>query len=606
MPREQKKRGRRLQKKPYEVDEKQKEVFETGEDVVAEDESTAEQHEGYNAFYGLLDSSQIEYFNEAVTLLETNSFGSDEEKHQFYEALWNEVEGIELKVITDPTGSKVFERLLVLASEEQWISLYNKFSGKFFDLSMQRFASHCLETLLNTSRAFVIRELEINPHLVDLASFDDNASVISAVIGFYDEIKSNISQLAFHPFGSHVIRSLLFLVSGRELDIQTRGSSILSNKKSYGVKEKSGVTVTHYSSFVTPKIFERVIIESLETIVNGMTTEGARQLALEPIASPLLQVILLLEDGLMKRDLLNILFPNSEETIDFLTVSFLEKLLDSSIGSHFLEKLLQNCPLSLAEYLYTGFFVPRLNIISKAKGFAFSIKALVSRLNEKPEKEQLTQAILQYVNCLSSQDITLLSAAIASSLNDETLKSKVGDKVLSLIGNDSEDKILLELLDFKDTDSKNRLPLSLQDSLRLRSIFAENLISNLPTVSSVLVASFLANPPEIKIKLAEHSIFSHVVESILRLSNLSVPTRRKLLNDFFGHLTSLALGPGSSRIVDAFNLTSQGIKHYRDKIAQELLQNRETIQRNSYGRKVWKNWNMDLYVRARYQWAEKK
>ncbi|KAK9369788.1 armadillo-type protein [Lipomyces kononenkoae] len=608
MPREQKKRGRRLQKKPYEKSQPEVEEVEPVLEPVEEGEyyQDDENHPavGQQVFYGLLDSTQTEYFKEAEGLMTSNMFTSNEERDQFYEALWSEINGIELKVSTDPTGSKILERLLLAALTEKLLEIYKAYSTRFTELSTQRFSSHCLETLLNRSRTFVSSEVQRTPELLEVATTDtENAPVTAAVSDFFAEIRNDIPTIAFHPFGSHVLRSFLMLCAGKELPA-TSGSSVLSAKKSLGAQKGLDFSETpFYGRFQPPAVFKQFIDDILDTIVGGITLEQGRKMALDPVSSPVLQLLMELEDDLLRCDILSIIFPTRKGELDFISVSFLESLLSNPVGSHFLEKTLYFCPLSFAEYLYVSFFTPRLHIISKAKGFSFAVKALMQRLDTKSAAKFGTR-LLDDVTDLSLQNIVLLNTVLVALAEHGSLQIQVTERITDLCKD--KDNILLALLDipgFENISARQRS--SANDSLKQRSMLVEVLIKTIHQLSDAIIESFIAFPAETKVQFAENTIFSHVVEAILTRDNLAVPTRRKLLNDFMGHLGSLACSVGASRAVDACNTASSGLNHYRERIAQELLANRESIMRSLYGKKVWKNWNMDLYVRSPAQWKAK-
>lgn len=41
---------------------------------------------------------------------------------------------------------------------------------------------------------------------------------------------------------------------------------------------------------------------------------------------------------------------------------------------------------------------------------------------------------------------------------------------------------------------------------------------------------------------------------------------------------------------------------YKDRIASELLGDSHKVKESTYGRLVWKNWGMELFVRKKYDW----
>ena len=95
---------------------------------------------------------------------------------------------------------------------------------------------------------------------------------------------------------------------------------------------------------------------------------------------------------------------------------------------------------------------------------------------------------------------------------------------------------------------------------------------------------------------------SHVIESMFS-SKYPVPIRRKLLNHVLGSVSSLAKDPAGSHIIDACWDATQGIKYIREKIAREMADQEEDLRMDFFGKRVWKNWNMDGFVTGRFDWG---
>lgn len=80
--------------------------------------------------------------------------------------------------------------------------------------------------------------------------------------------------------------------------------------------------------------------------------------------------------------------------------------------------------------------------------------------------------------------------------------------------------------------------------------------------------------------------------------------RRKLITRFYGHMASLSLHPSASHVVDAISdSTQKGMAFIRERVAEELAENEVSLRVSVTGRKVWKNWRMDLYRRRRAEWV---
>ena len=150
MPNENKKRGRREEKKRKREDgeledeiskrQKSKEVegeidfvpFANGDGALeAEDrECIQDDRPGEMPFYGLLDDDEQEYFKSADSMLELNQFPSPEEREIFLANVYKEASGKELKLANSQSCSRLLERLIMLSTPEQLKVLFQKLSGQ--------------------------------------------------------------------------------------------------------------------------------------------------------------------------------------------------------------------------------------------------------------------------------------------------------------------------------------------------------------------------------------------------------------------------------------------------------------------------------------------
>lgn len=151
MPRENKKRGRRMERdskkrkhddedgqQPGESNKRRRSTDEaaTNEDFIPlqsiEDypkENTDEQSSD-RPFYGLLDDDEQEFFRHAGETLDDNSFSEPEDKQAFLTNVFKEADGKELKLANSQSCSRVFEKLLHQATPAQCKHVFGKFAGK--------------------------------------------------------------------------------------------------------------------------------------------------------------------------------------------------------------------------------------------------------------------------------------------------------------------------------------------------------------------------------------------------------------------------------------------------------------------------------------------
>lgn len=155
MPRENKKRGRRMGGKKRKHEDAEEDALRNegsskrrkSEGVVdgeEDDEAGAVNGDGAadaamepassaameKPFFGMLDEDEQEYFKRADGMLESNSFADDEERSLFLANVYKEADGKELKIAQSQSCSRLMERLIQLSSPQQLKVLFTKFAGK--------------------------------------------------------------------------------------------------------------------------------------------------------------------------------------------------------------------------------------------------------------------------------------------------------------------------------------------------------------------------------------------------------------------------------------------------------------------------------------------
>lgn len=155
MPKENKKRGRRMEgtKRKHEEEAEEDQTLaqdikrqkptedepnklEDGNDYVPLAEGDGEPMEGVyptldTPFFGMLDEEEQEYFKHADEMLEMNSFEDSEQRQLFLANVWREAEGKELKIANSQSCSRLMERLIQLSTPSQLKGLFQRFYGKY-------------------------------------------------------------------------------------------------------------------------------------------------------------------------------------------------------------------------------------------------------------------------------------------------------------------------------------------------------------------------------------------------------------------------------------------------------------------------------------------
>ena len=150
MPKENRKRGRRDERKKRKLDHQPEEELiqepkrhkpednddylpladGNGEEAYAPGAAEGQQPPGEIVFYCMLDEEEQEYFKRADEMLELNQFGDAEERDLFLANVYREADGKELKIANSQSCSRLMERLIQLSNTKQLKQLFQKFSGQ--------------------------------------------------------------------------------------------------------------------------------------------------------------------------------------------------------------------------------------------------------------------------------------------------------------------------------------------------------------------------------------------------------------------------------------------------------------------------------------------
>lgn len=288
-------------------------------------------------FFGIIDRQELEYFKQAERTLNANAFGSDEEKSGFIEGVVDEMTGKELKVVTSDICSKLVERVLLNGTDAHIRKLFNGFNKNFVSLSLHKYASHCLETLL-VRLAFMV-DREIDGGQLDMED-DIFISAESMVMYINDELRSRaLDLLAVHQYGSHVLRMLILVLSGSTIPSPKGKSSLRSNKSKFARKVTDiDLDNTYYdNAYQVPAAFRQARGELARDVASALDTNRARELSSNQISSPVIQLLLKSEtEGKRKKGK----EPRIGRTIfngDEREEAFVEFLVSEPVGSHFFE-----------------------------------------------------------------------------------------------------------------------------------------------------------------------------------------------------------------------------------------------------------------------------
>ncbi|KAI3402071.1 hypothetical protein diail_4045 [Diaporthe ilicicola] len=378
-------------------------------------------------FFGMLTDEEQEYFRSADEKLETNDFESDEDRGYFLQSLYTEAVGKELKLASSQSCSRLMERLILLSNTRQKKRLFEAFTEHFVSLVTHRFASHCCEKLFIQSAPVVTKELsgmaeEEQTEEGESEQTAAKASMEELFLFTLDELEVHLSYLLSDRFGSHALRVLLMVLSGRPLD-QVSTKSLLQSKRKEHISVQGGRTETdemNAQTRVVPESFTLATQKILEDTTSSMDSTALRVLATHPTGNPALQLLVDLDISLNgkdkeKRDQLLILklLPDAPESLSDNSTQasdFVNSMMYDPIGSRLLETIVTHAPAKIFKALNANFFSPRIHTYLRNDIACYpAIKAL-NRMGKDDVAESAQKMVPEIPKVVAAKRFNVLRA----------------------------------------------------------------------------------------------------------------------------------------------------------------------------------------------------
>ncbi|KAK0625315.1 armadillo-type protein [Bombardia bombarda] len=618
-------------------------------------------------FFGMLADQEQEYFRHADELLELNDFPTPEERDMFLQNVYREARGKELKLASSQSCSRLMERLILLSSTKQKKHLFDAFAGHFISMVTHMFAGHCCEKLFLQSAPVVTMELaglveeEVTVEGEEEEEEEEEdgeatkMSMEALFLATLDEFEGHLSYLLSDRYGSHALRALLAILSGRPLDKVATKSLLQSKKKEYITVEGAAARTSELSSQqrAVPESFNAAIKKIIADITESMDATALRVLATHPTGNPTLQLLLELEfqmaakakketkkkDG--KKDkfaekeaepevpepttLLEKLIPGAPATFsdeNSQASEFVNSMLYNPIGSRLLETLITHCPGKIFKGLQAHFFGPRIHSLLRNDIASYPAIQVLNRLS----KEDLADAIdksLEHMPVFVDKGRFNVIKTLFERCSVRGAADQIGPLLKSLTTVCGGDwKHVIPKLCFLNnptgkSDDKKKEKFD-QDA-------PKNMVA-LVSHGSQLVSALLAipGPPA---KAIQQSLLSLSPDQLLRMATGVAPTANILVkalatpshNPNFHKILVAALRPHAfalatsqqghnviNAIISAPSKGEDGVAvpfHLKQVYMAALEEHEAELRETWLGRNVWRTWRGDLWKNRRYEWV---
>lgn len=599
-------------------------------------------------FFGMLTDEEQEFFRSADEQIENGEFESDEDREYMLEAIYKQAEGKELKLASSQSCSRLMERLILLSNTRQKKKLFEAFAGHFVSLITHRFASHCCEKLFIQSAPVVSRELSGIDEEEPKAPLDGEeapapqASMEELFLLTLDELEEHLSYLLSDKFGSHTLRVLLVVLSGRPLE-QVSTKSLLQSKRKENISvlgASADMAEMNSQNRVVPEGFTLAVQKILEDTTASMDPTALRVLATHPTGNPTLQLLVELDISLngkdkAKKDQLLILklLPGAPDTLNddsSAASGFVNSMLYDPVGSRLLETIITHAPAKIFKALNTNFFGPRIQTYVRNDIACYpAIKAL-NRMSKDDLKDAVNKIIPEIAKVVSAKRLNVLKA-----LFDRCKVRQATQEVEALLqavctayGSEDGSKLVLKLCGLdKDTEvekEEKKFQPSLQTEKQRLAIISHGcqLVQTILDVpgapARVAQTSLLTLTTDQLFQLATSStpsmfVIKTALSSPPELPNFHkalvtklIPKAVELAQNQFGHNIVNAIISIPSKVAAAAAGQKGAVVpfHSKETIMTALAREEKALRETWTGRSVWRTWKGEQWKFRRSDWIK--
>jgi nucleolar protein 9 len=568
-------------------------------------------------FHGLLTPEEQEYYSSVNEKIVADDFESPEDKALFVDAVHRETQGKELKVASSQSCSRYLEKILMLSTADQLRTLFHKFLGNLTYLVRHRFGSHCCERLF-LEAAKHVGEQQKDGEEKELPSLEE--MFLSAA----DELGPNVGFLLTDRFASHTLRVLFLILSGEALDDESTMTILASKKKEVPV----AMTKSHDADRPkrrVPKSFRKALQKLIENFVSTIDSTYLRALATHPTGNPVLQLLLRLELAMHGKNqpdvsLYRKLLPEEgEDDENSETAKFISGLLYDPVGSHLVEGLVQNLAGKAFKKVYRTVLKPRLGSMVKNDTASYVAIKTLERLGKDDLAEAKTSVLPEFSTLLARRRFAVVKVIVERCVVRHVDLQEVAQIIQAEYGEPST--LLPGLLGFSTAAADQKLPRSTEaDEPRAptaapktdvhASLLAQAMLHAPGPVGSLVHDGLLALDGDALVAMCRDPAASRLVQNALAPTRPGSGAgagdnqqfRRRFVPRFYGQIVGLAQHLTGSYVVDALWSATDNLHFMKERLAGELAGDAGTLRESPFGRNVWKNWSMELYLRRPAEW----
>ncbi|KAG7158750.1 nucleolar protein 9-like [Homarus americanus] len=571
--------------------------------------------------FGLGKRLSEEEYNYYMRVFEQLKHVDGEEKeilvrNFFYEL---EREGQVKSLASNQVISRILDDALPLADIKQVQALSQVFATDLRPTCIDPYASHVLQTLLTLSlkygqRGAVQKRCEEN----------DEGETKEIIIEVTDEqreefntfmnkvgrfVYNNLEDFVCNTYASHVIRTVLEICSGVELQDSVKSSH--RAQTTHALQKEVGKFITVPSKLKEllhdiavrftklPNLSEIIqydcgsaVLQSLLMVLRDVEEEQCQTLVTHILQHGLTGVSAYYDDG-----------SNYEGVPVGLPTLFQDKP-----ASRLLEVMIMSSTAEQQKEIFQQYFKGNMKTLVQHHSANFAVQKLLSSWKEKDTFGELFEEVCEALEAATeAQHMGVVHALSQACRRLSASQSRCMQALMQLLGCWEPERLqvqfapmLLRMMPYKEYQAKhsegNLPPISLQGALTLQELL--HFHKPIKVVNSLLDMSVA----DLQVMACDPR-GSHVVDAFVLSTFLGAKNREKFLNRFKGTCTSLACSKHGSRSLEAlWKVASTKIK---TQICSELVVDELKLKGSPFGIIIYTNFQVHMFRRGdKSDWQE--
>lgn len=522
-----------------------------------------------------------------------------------------EQDGQERSLASNQIVSRILDDALPHADITQVLAMNHVFAEDLRPVCVDPYASHVLQTLLTLSLKYAQKgavqkrheeneEEDEEKELLVYVSEEQRQEFSTFIDKVGRFVYNNLEDFVNHTYASHVVRSVLEVCSGVEIEQSVR-SSQRSHTSHALCREDKILTVPPSAKQVLLNIAVR--FTKLPNLIDIMSTECG-----SAVLQTLLSVLKCGEQDqcsavvthLMQHGLPGITNWYTENPDDTETPD-LPPLFQDGPTTRLLEVLLTCCSSEQQMNIFQQYFKGKMKVLVQHRMANFAVQRLLSSwIDAESFEEVFEEASEALVSALNAHHPGVIHALTSACQKLGTNQASCMKSLFDLLECSEPGKpqeifalLVLRMLPYPEYqarhDQGNLPPVSLQGALALQELL--NFKKPIKVVNSLLAIS----PGDLQLMGCDPR-GSHVVDAFVKSSGVSSKNKEKLVYRFKGHYTTMACSKHGSRVLET--LWKVASIKAKTQVCNELVADELKLKDNQFGKIIFNNFQVNMFKRG--------